>query len=211
MRMTRRLAVLSLAFLVLFSLSAFIDSKAANNRNIPAPLRVSVPFETAWKTALAAFEALQERNGRKVPLIKEDRNRGEIKTDFVEYASGPLAAGHIAKIGERPRLSDGDWVRVEYQYEVLLELIQDKETLTTVSANIKALKRSFLGEEQWVNIATNGTLEQEYLMAFGTTLFGERFQLETPSRGFWSRDPGHVPRPADEKPKVVGPERRVPQ
>jgi hypothetical protein len=207
MRMTRRLAVL--LSLVWLSVLGPIGSGAANNRSVPPPLRVSVPFESAWKAALEAFSALQERTGRKMPLIKEDRNRGEFKTDFVEYASGPLAAGHIAKIGERPRVSDGDWVRVEYQYEVLLELIQDRETLTTVSANIRALKRSFLGEEQWVNIVTNGALEYEYLMAFGTTLFGDRFQLDAPSRGFWSRDPAHVPGP--ERPKVVGPERRAPR
>jgi hypothetical protein len=207
--MIRRLAVFSLLCATLAPLPGLV-SWAANNRAVPPPLRVSVPFESAWKTALQTFETLAERNRRKVPLMKQDRTRGQIQSEFVEYASGTLTASHIAKIGERPRLTDGDWVRVEYQYEVLLELIQERETLTTVSANIKALRRSFLGEEKWVNIVTNGALEEEYLMEFGTALFGDRFRLEKSNRGFWSRDPGYVPG-SEERPKVVGPERPVPR
>lgn len=168
---------------------------------IPPPLRVYIPFESAWKGML---ETLKEKNHE---LAQESRSRGYVVTQFREYISGPLTESHLAKIGEKSKLLDGEWVRVKYQFEILVELVQARETLVTVHANIKALKRAFLGAETWVDVPTNGQLEEDLLTRFGRSLFGQSFNLRQPRKGFWEREPTYVPDLEERIPKVIGPER----
>jgi hypothetical protein len=140
-------------------------------------------------------------------LLHQDRGKGFILSSFREYSSGLLTASHIRKIGEEPKLIDGDWVRVRYQYEIRVELIADRETVVTVDANIQALKREYLGKETWVEIQTIGTLEETLLTQFGQLVFGETFSLQEPKKGFWERDPTYAPNPYERIPRIVGPER----
>lgn len=175
-------------------------------RWVPPPLRVHIPLEAAWKGMLETVEA-----NRNLPIAKQDRAQGSAVTEFYQYSSGPLTESHIAKIGVKPKLIDGEWVRVKYQFEILMELVTGRETIVTVYANIKALKREFLGTEAWVDIPTNGQLEEELLVQFGRSLFGQSFNIREPKKGFWERDPSYVPDPEERIPKVVGPERRPPQ
>lgn len=172
-------------------------------RYIPPPLKVSIPFETAWKGMLDTLE------GKEYELLSQDRGKGVILTEFREFSSGPLTESHIAKVGEKPKLIDGEWVRVLYQYDVLVQLIAERETVVTVNANVKALKRNFLGGDEWVEIPSSGRLEEELLTLFGRHLFGEKFSLAAPKKGFWEQMPGYVPE-ADVQPQIVGPERKRP-
>lgn len=173
----------------------------AQKRYIPAPLRVAVPLESTWEAAL------QTLGNQELAILTSDRVRGTITSEFKEYISGPLTESHIAKVGEKPKLTDGDWTRVEYQYEVGIMFIEEKDTLVSVNANIRALKRSFLGEDEWVEIPSTGKLEENLLTAFGRQLFGSSFNLETPKKGYWDRSPEYI-QDADILPRVVGPERR---
>lgn len=188
--------------IVLFSaLLMTLSVESARKPRIPPPLRIYVPFETCW----GAIHEVLER--RQLNLVQEDRGRGLVLSDFKEYISGPLTTSHIAKIGQRPELSDANWVRVEYQLEALVELVSAKETVVTVNANIRALKRDFLGSEQWVDIPTNGELEAGLLTDFGKLLFGTNFELTEPRPGFWERDPTYVPEEMERIPRIAGPER----
>lgn len=171
---------------------------------IPPPLRVYVSFQSTWNGVL---ETLKERN---LEITRQDQSQGYIATRYWEYTSGPLTENHIAKIGHKPKLPDGEWVRVEYQLEILVELIQVRETLLTVNANIRALKREFLGPEVWVNVPTNGRLEEDFLTDFGKLIFGESFTLRTARKGFWQREPSYLPEMEERIPKIVGPERPIP-
>jgi len=168
--------------------------------NIPPPLRVHIPFEQAWE---GMVETLRQRE---LEFVTEKREDGEIETRQFEYSSGPLTESHIAKIGVRPKLIEGDWVRVNYYYKVEMALIEEGETLVTVSANVRALKREFLGNQEWVEIPSNGRLEGDLLTAFGRRMFGQLFSLAEPKKGFWEQAPGYV-KDADLQPRVVGPER----
>lgn len=172
-------------------------------RSLPPPLRLHVPFETVWKSVKETLESREEE------IVFEDRAQGRILTRSREFSSGPLTESHIAKIGEKPKLVEGVWVRVEYQYDVTVTLIADKETILTVDCNIRALKREFLGEEKWIKIPSKGRLEAELLTAVGRDLFGQTFSLTEPRKGFWEREPGYVPE-VDLSPQIVGPERKRP-
>ena len=98
-------------------------------------------------------------------------------------------------------------MRVNYQYEILIEFIQEKETVITVDANIEALERNFLGNEKRVSIPSNGSLEEKLLINFGQSLFGQNFNLQKPKKGYWERDPVYLPLPTNQFPSIAGPER----
>ena len=159
---------------------------AEESKSAPPPLRVYVPFEAVWRGMRDVFKE------QEIPKAEEDRAKGILTSDYIEYSSGILTESHIAKIGERPEVTDGDWVRVEYRYEVLIELIEAKETVVTVDARIRALKRNFLGEEAWIKIPSNGQRERFLLNEFGKLLFGQLFSLNK-SGGMWKIEPNYVP------------------
>ncbi len=194
---------LALAFLTVLAVGVEPVLGQPARRYLPPPLKVLVPFDAAWNGVLLTVAERDLEN------VTEDRGQGKVLTEFTEYSSGPLAESHIAKVGERPKLTDGEWVRVQYQFDITVQLIQERENLVIVYANIKALKRGFLGDEKWVDIPSNGRLEEGLLTDFGKNLFGQTFTLSQPKKGFWERDPGYVPE-ADVQPQIVGPERKRP-
>lgn len=173
----------------------------AKDKFIPAPLRMDIPFEAAWDAMLEILE----QNG--FEILSQDRGQGHILSSFHEYSSGPLTESHISKIGENPELVDGEWIRVRYQYEIFVELITHRETLLRVYANIEALKREFLGREDWIKIETIGKLEEQLLTQFGKSLFGEIFSLPEPKKGFLDQEPVYLPSPEERTPRIIGPER----
>ena len=183
------------------TLSTTIQTQSSK-KFLPPPLRLAVPFQTVREHMLRTLEE------KELQLSREDRNRGLLLTQFREYISGPLTGSHIAKIGDRPKMRDGEWVSVQYQYEILMELIRKEETVVTVNINIRASKMDYFGSQGWVDIATNGQLEQELLTAFGKSLFGQTFTLEGPKRRYWERTPSYVPDIKANGPTVVGPGRR---
>ena len=189
--------------LILFLLFAPAAQGVAQGRGpvIPLPLRLSIPFEAAWNGML---EILEKND---FEILQQDRAQGSIVSSFHEYSSGLLTESHISKIGEQPKLIDGDWLSVRYQYEISLELISEREALLTVYANIEALQREYLGTETWVKIQTIGNLEERLLTQFGQSLFGQNFSLQEPKIGFWERDPTYLPDPEERIPKTTGPER----
>ncbi len=160
------------------SLVCFSHARKEEKRFVP-PLRVHIPFEAAWEGML---RVLREEGWT---IAREGRAKGEIQTGSREYISGPLTNDHMDKIGERPRLSGAQWKQVNYQYEVAIQLVSGRETLITLDANITALKRTFLGEEDWVAIPSNGRLEEGLLTRFGQSLFGQTFSLTQSKKGFW--------------------------
>ena len=154
-------------------------------------MRVAVPFPAAWK---AMLEVLNDENWK---LVRENLGRGEIVTGYRDYMSGPLTAGHLDKIGVRPRLPDGEWVRVRYRYDLSVRLIRERQTTVTVDSDIQALKRDYLGREEWVEIDSTGRLEKQLLTAFGQALYGADFSLEKRRKGFLGLPPiGEGPAPA---------------
>ena len=189
--------------LILFLLfaPAVQDWAPARAQVVPPPLRIHIPFEAAWDGMVETLEKNEFES------FRQDRGQGYILSSFREYSSGLLTESHISKIGEKPKLIDGDWVRVRYQYEVFVELIASRETVVTVYTNIEALKREYLGTETWVKIPTIGKLEETLLTQFGQHLFGETFSLQEPKKGFWERDPTYAPGQERGVPRIVGPER----
>ncbi len=169
---------------------------------IPPPLRIQVPFEAAWN---AMHDALQARNAR---IDHENRGRGEIRTEYTEFISGPLTKDYLPKLGETPKLGDAYWVKAEFRYDITVQLIEAKETLVYINTDVRGLKRDFLGKETWVSIPTNGNKEEELLNQFGRRLFGERFTLDTPGPGLWRREPRNTPSDLSGRvPRTTGPER----
>lgn len=147
------------------------------------PMRLGVPFPAAWNAMMAVLQR------EKWELVKQDRGRGEILTGYRDYMSGPLTAGHLDKIGVRPRLPDGEWVRVRYRYDLSVSLIRERETTVTVDSDIQALKRDFLGREEWVEIDSTGRVEKQLLTAFGQELYGAEFSLDKRRKGILGLPP----------------------
>ena len=160
------------------SLLCFSHAGKEEKRFVP-PLRLHIPFEAAWEGML---RVLKEEGWT---VARETRAKGEIRTGSRKYISGPLTDDHMDKIGERPRLSGAQWQRVDYLFEVAIQLVSGRETVITVDTNITALKRGFLGEEDWVAIPSNGRLEEGLLTRFGQSLFGQTFSLTKSKKGFW--------------------------
>lgn len=171
------------------------------SRSVPPPLRVFIPFTSVWKTTLDVLEQESWKSA-----IAE-RGKGIIQTAYREFSSGPLTQSAIRKIGEEPKLTDGQWMKVESRYVIQIDLIGARETVLTVNTDIRARERTFLGEESWVEIPTNGHLEEDLLTVIGRRLFGQTFSLDTSRKGFWKRDPVYVPNPEQKIPKVASPER----
>lgn len=188
---------------VLLTLALVTVTASAQTRRAyhPPPLRIHVPFEAAWN----AMEEVVIELGETVQTA--ERPQGRIVTRFKEYMSGPLTAGHLAKIGQRVELADAVWIKGEYQYEVEIELLEAKECMVTVYANIRGLKRDFFGKESWVDVPSNGSREEFLLTQFGRRLFGQTFKLDEPRKGFWERDPEYVPDMERRIPRIAGPER----
>jgi len=194
MTMTRRTALCALIWLA---------GCVVGLAGVPAPLDLKIPFEPAWE---GMREVMQKRQ---LSLKETDRAKGRLLTDYVEYSSGPLTDSHIAKIGIRPNLSDAEWVRVEYKFDVLIELVEAKRTVVTVGVDIRAKKRDFLGQETWVPIQSTGQMEEDLLTEFGKSLFGEKFKLSESKKGFWELQPSYVP-DTGQRPRISGPERPMP-
>jgi len=77
---------------------------------IPPPMRLYIPFEAAWNGML---EVLEKND---FEILQQNRAQGSMVSSFREYSSGLLTESHISKIGEQPKLIDGDWLGVRYQY-----------------------------------------------------------------------------------------------
>jgi hypothetical protein len=176
------------------SLAGFLWSAEA--ANTPPPLKLLIPFESAWRGML---ETLKDPKDSWI-LVREDRIKGAILTQYREYSSGTLTEDHIPKIGEKPKLGDAQWLSVEYQYEVEIQLLAAKETLVTVHTNIRAKKRDFLGKEETVKIASNGSREATLLTKFGRLLFGEGFKLDRDKTGVRDFFEGDKPKYSDPNP-----------
>jgi len=187
MRMSTRL-------LLFLSLAGFLSSVEA--ANIPPPLKLPIPFESAWRGMLETLKDPKDE----WPMIREERINGSILTRYREYSSGPLTEDHIPKIGKGPKLADADWMSVEYQYEIEIQVIAARETLVTVHTNIRAKKRDFLGREEWVKIDTNGTREAALLTKFGQLLFGDDFKLDQDKAGLRRFFAGDKPKYSDPNP-----------
>lgn len=175
--MTLKKAPLFILTFLILNLS--IESRPQNPQSfIPPPVRITVPFDQAWKQIATTLYDVD------LEIASQNRGQGTMLSTFREYSSGPLVDSHIAKIGKKPKLIDAQWLRVRYRYQILMELIHEKETLITVSTEIFALKREFLGKESWIPIVTNGKLEEEILTRFGRQLFGQKFSIKTPPKEF---------------------------
>lgn len=152
-----------------------------------APLRIHAPLPSAWMTM---HDTLKDA---RLAISDENREKGTILTDYHEYISGPLTEEYLAKIGQAPKLVDSSWVRAEYRFDIEIRFIEQKETMVTVNADVRGLKRDFLGNESWVAIPTNGSREEDLLTQFGKLLFGDTFTLDGSKRGLWERDKMFVP------------------
>jgi hypothetical protein len=194
MTMTRRIALYALIWLA---------GSVVGLAGVPAPLDLKIPFEPAWEGMLGV---IQKRN---LVLKETDRAKGRLVTEYAEYSSGPLTDSHIAKIGIRPKLSDAEWVKVEYKFDVQVQLVEAKRTVVTAGVDIRAKKRDFLGQETWVPIQSTGPLEEDLLTEFGKSLFGEKFKLSESKKGFWELQPSYVP-DTGQRPRISGPERPMP-
>jgi len=113
-----------------------------------------------------------------IRIITETRGRGYIKTGFKEFASGLLTQSHLEKIGTDTDTSDGSYLKVEYQYEIRIQLVSERVTIITVDANVRALHRDFLGAEEWAPIKSSGRQEEQLLNNFGKILWGEDWEME---------------------------------
>ena len=159
---------------------------------MPGPLRIQIPFDPAWK---AINEVVATKT---LKIWHEEKSQGKLVTVFHEYSSGSIVESHIDKIGVRPKLIDAEWIRVRFQYLISLEFVGANETLVLVNADIEALKRDFLGHEEWVEIPSSGKLEVDFLTDFGKHLFGQKFRLDLPKKRFWEKPP--PPGPLEEEP-----------
>ncbi|HEY2933005.1 MAG TPA: hypothetical protein VGK99_14775 [Acidobacteriota bacterium] len=182
-----------------------IAAPAASTPTLPDSLRVYIDLRPVYEACRQALIQDPDHHGMALKLSNTSKG-GVLETELSEYASGPLARDHISKVATRTALGDGTWEKVRYRMIIRVEPIGKRDTRVIADANIEALKRSFTGKEQWVPLASNGNLEETFLLHLGKTLFGEQFSLETRKKNFWEREARYVPGPNDGPDKVAKPD-----
>ena len=175
----------ALLLMILISVCCFLPAQRSTSKSSTL-LSIHKPIKASWKSML---ETLHIHN---YEVAQENFSKGFILTARQEYISGPLTESHIRKITQNSKLLDGDWVKAEYQYKIYIQFHSEKETLISVKANIRCLKRPFLGSDRWTTLNSSGKLENDLLTFFGRHLFGPEFTIEKPRPGFWSKKRGHV-------------------
>lgn len=186
--------------LILLASLSFVSPAALFGQHA-APLRIDVPLPSAW---MAMHDTFEEEG---LTVDTEDRIKGTVLTHYREYISGPLTESYLSKIGQPPRLADASWVRAEYRFDIEFRFIEQKRTMVTVNADVRGLKRDFLGSEAWIEVPTNGSREEALLTEFGKRLFGDSFTLDGSNKR-WERDRTLIPADVSGAvPKTAAPER----
>ncbi|GAB4240664.1 MAG: hypothetical protein Kow00109_15850 [Acidobacteriota bacterium] len=168
----------------------------------PGTLQLQVPFEAAWQ----GIQEVLEENGW--TIAEQDRTKGTIVTAEREYISGPLTRSQLEKVAELRPLADGDWLEGRLRYEITVQLIAARETQLAVSADFRALARSFFGEEKWYPLRSRGVKEAELLLRLGRRLFGDSFELDPSSWDWLQVKPPTLPAEGrDPRPHTSTPEK----
>lgn len=173
--------------------------------SIPDPLRFYNKYETVWEVARRTLV-----ESFKFDIETEDRSGGKIRTRFLEFSSGGLTATDLVKFGNAPQLTDASWVKARYSVDVMLERLNGKEILLTVSANVEGQQRDFQSNETWIPCPSNGTLERRIYAKAGTALLGNDFALPD-KKSFWEKGPQPVPSPKIQPTPLPQPDRRPPR
>jgi hypothetical protein len=128
---------------------------------IPNPYRFQIPNDVLSK---AAQELMRERK-----LVLDETSS---KTDTGLLVSQPytfsrgtvITTSELNRLAEVPRTDQGNWARARYTIIVEIQPIDSANTNVSVNARVEGRSDNVLGAE-WLSLRSNGTAEQEFLLA----------------------------------------------
>jgi len=183
-------------------LGSLVAPLAAQNKpsTPPDPIKYIGRFDSIWNTELSVLNEM----GLKIETV--DRGNGRIISKPYEFITGSLSGSELAKIAHLPEVhANAVWVRGRYTVEVVTEIIQGNENKVTVLVSPQGLKRDLAGKEDWVDWASNGSIERRILGRLSVKLHSPNKGDD--KKGFWDQPAQSIPRP-NESPRLSTPERR---
>jgi hypothetical protein len=128
---------------------------------IPNPYRFQVPNDVLTK---AAQELMRDRK-----LILDDTvskpETGLLVSQPYTFARGTVVTtSELNRLAEVPATEQGNWTRARYTIIVEIQPIDSGNTNVSVNARVEGRSDNVLGAE-WLSLRTNGTTEQEFLLA----------------------------------------------
>jgi hypothetical protein len=128
---------------------------------IPNPYRFQIPNDVLSK---AAQELMRDRK-----LILDETvsklETGLLVSQPYTFSRGSVVTGsELNRLAEVPRTDQGNWTRARYTIVVEIQPIDSANTNVSVNARVEGRSDNVLGAE-WLSLRSNGTAEQEFLLA----------------------------------------------
>ena len=128
---------------------------------IPNPYRFQAPNDVLTK---AAQELMRERK-----LVLDETvsklDTGLLVSQPYTFTRGSVVTtSELNRLAEVPRTNQGNWTRGRYTLIVEIQPIDSANTNVSVNARVEGRSDNVLGAE-WISLRSNGTAEQEFLIA----------------------------------------------
>ena len=128
---------------------------------IPNPYRFQIPNDVLTRSTL---ELMRERK-----LITDDAaskpETGLLVSQPYTFTRGSVVtASELNRLAEVPRADQGNWTRGRYTIVVEIQPIDSATTNVSVNARVEGKSDNVMGSE-WLSLRSNGTAEQEFLLA----------------------------------------------
>ena len=135
---------------------------------VPNPYRFQAPNDVLTK---AVQELMRDRK-----LILDDTvskpETGLLVSQPYTFTRGTVVtSSELFRFAEVPRTEQGNWTRGRYTLIVEIQPIDSTITNVSVNARIEGRSDNVLGAE-WLSLRSNGTAEEEFLVALITKLTG---------------------------------------
>src|ERR1044072_9147732 len=135
---------------------------------IPNPYRFQAPNDVLTK---AAQELMRERK-----LILDEtvskREIGLLVSEPFTFTRGTaVTSSELFRLAEVPRTEQGNWTRGRYTLIIEIQPIDSSNTNVSINARVEGKSDNVLGAE-WLSLRSNGTAEEEFLVALITKVTG---------------------------------------
>ena len=128
---------------------------------LPNPYRFQVPNDVLSK---AAQELMRERK-----LVLDETvsklDTGLLVSQPYTFSRGSVVTtSELNRLAEVPRADQNNWSRARYTIVIEIQPIDSANTNVSVNARVEGRSDNVTGAE-WVSLRSNGTAEQEFLLA----------------------------------------------
>ncbi len=128
---------------------------------IPNPYRFQAPNDVITK---AAQELMRDRKLIQDDTVSKPETGLLVSQPFTFTRGTVVTASELNRLAEVPRTDQGNWTRGRYTIIIEIQPIDSSNTNVSVNARVEGRSDNVLGAE-WLSLRSNGTAEQEFLLA----------------------------------------------